>query len=119
MTANAIHLHSSDNICVASEDLQSGDCVMVDEETVTVQQAIKMGHKVAIASVASGEAVRKYGQIIGFATQEIGPGDWVHSHNLVNGDFERDYAKCESIPEAPTPVTDRQFMGYRLSLIHI
>ena len=50
MTANAIHLHSSDNICVASEDLQSGDCVMVDEETVTVQQAIKMGHKVAIAS---------------------------------------------------------------------
>ena len=113
MTANAIHLHSSDNICVASEDLQSGDCVMVDEETVTVQQAIKMGHKVAIASVASGEAVRKYGQIIGFATQEIGPGDWVHSHNLVNGDFERDYAKCESIPEAPTPVTDRQFMGYR------
>ena len=113
MTANAIHLHSSDNICVASEDLQSGDCVMVDEETVTVQQAIKMGHKVAIASVASGEAVRKYGQIIGFATQEIGPGDWVHSHNLVNGDFERDYAKCEGIPAAPTPVTDRQFMGYR------
>ena len=113
MTANAIHLHSSDNICVASEDLQSGDCVIVDEETVTVQQAIKMGHKVAIASVATGEAVRKYGQIIGFATQEIGPGDWVHSHNLVNGDFERDYAKCESIPEAPTPVTDRQFMGYR------
>ena len=39
-----------------------------------------------------GEAVRRYGQIIGFATQPIAPGEWVHTHNMAMGDFARDYA---------------------------
>ena len=40
----------------------------------------------------AGQPVRKFNQIIGFATQPIAVGELVHTHNLVTGDFERDYA---------------------------
>jgi altronate hydrolase len=36
--------------------------------------------------------VRRYNQIIGFASRPIAAGEHVHTHNLAMGDFERDYA---------------------------
>lgn len=48
------------------------------------QQAVR-GH-------APGEEIRRYGQIIGFATAPIAPGEWVHTQNCGMGDFSRDYA---------------------------
>ena len=50
--------------------------------------------------------VRKYDQIIGFASGAIAPGAHVHSHNLAMGDFERGYRigetgqPAELLPEA-------------------
>ena len=49
------------------------------------------GHKMAVAPIAAGAPVLKFGQIIGFATEDIAPGDWVHAHNVVHAEFERDY----------------------------
>ena len=40
------------------------------------------GHKYALRPIAEGEAVVKYGEIIGKATRPIAAGDWVHTHNL-------------------------------------
>jgi altronate hydrolase len=46
-----------------------------------------------VPSIAVGEPVRKYNQVIGFATAPIEPGEHVHVQNLGMGDnFERDYA---------------------------
>jgi altronate hydrolase len=53
---------------------------------------ISAGHKLAIHPIAPGEPIRKFNQIIGFATQPIAVGELVHTHNLITGDFERDYA---------------------------
>src|SRR5438552_1524312 len=36
--------------------------------------------------------MRRYGQIIGFAAQDIEPGQHVHTHNVQMRDFQRDYA---------------------------
>ena len=44
--------------------------------------AVPSGHKVARRAIAQGEFVIKYGEIIGRATQDIAPGEWVHTHNL-------------------------------------
>jgi altronate hydrolase len=52
---------------------------------------IPRGHKMAVAPIAEGEPVRKYGQIIGFASKSIAPGQWVHEHNVAMRDFARDY----------------------------
>jgi altronate hydrolase len=53
---------------------------------------ISAGHKLAIHPIAPGEPIRKFNQIIGFATQPIAVGELVHTHNLITGDFERDFA---------------------------
>ena len=42
--------------------------------------------------IAKGEPVRRYGQIIGFASRPIAPGQHVHVHNCEMGDFAKDYA---------------------------
>ncbi len=55
-------------------------------------QRIPAGHKVAVRPIASGEEIRRYGQIIGFATAPIAPGQHVHEHNCGMGDFAKDYA---------------------------
>ena len=52
------------------------------------------GHKILTRPVAKGEPLRKYNQIIGFATDDLAPGTHVHTHNCVMGDFERAYAFC-------------------------
>jgi altronate hydrolase len=75
---------------------------------------IPSGHKIALRAIAAGEPLRRYGQIIGFATQPIAPGDQVHSHNLAIGDFARDYRFCSDVqPVEYVPEAERRtFMGY-------
>ena len=49
------------------------------------------GHKIATARIEKGAPVRKYGQIIGQATADVQPGEWVHSHNLINGEWKESH----------------------------
>ena len=72
-----------------------------------------MGHKFAVRPIKEGDAVHKYGQIIGFAGRDIAPGEHVHVHNVTAGAFERDYAFCRDCPPPlPPPAEHRTFMGY-------
>lgn len=88
--ARVIRLHPQDDVVVVLDQMMAG--TPVDSEGVTVAGLIPPGHKMATRSIAQGEAVRRYGQIIGFATQPIRPGQHVHTQNLSIGDFARDYA---------------------------
>ena len=85
-----IRLNPLDNVVVARVELIDG--TEIPEEAVTCRSQIPAGHKVATSAIGSGAPIRKYGQIIGFATHEISPGEHVHTHNLAMGDFARDYA---------------------------
>lgn len=88
MPALTIRLNPADNVVVARVDLLPG----AEVEAIAVGGPVPAGHKLATAPIAKGEAVRKYGQILGFATEAIAPGEHVHTHNLAMGDFARDYA---------------------------
>jgi altronate hydrolase len=90
MPTLAIRLNPADNVVVARTDILPG--TVIPGEGVTSRAHVPAGHKVATAVVETGAAVRKYNQIIGFATARIEPGDHVHTHNLAMGDFARDYA---------------------------
>ena len=101
-----IRLSPVDNVVVARADLLPG--TEVPGERVATRGHIPAGHKLATAPVAVGEAVRKYNQIIGFATAAIAPGDHVHTHNVAMGDFARDYAfSADAKPTAFVPEQDR------------
>ncbi len=80
---------------------------------VNPKQRIPAGHKVAVKPIPQGQPIRRYGQIIGFATTNIAPGEHVHTHNTGMGDFARDYAygiDARATDFANTPAT---FMGIR------
>ena len=113
MLSPVILLHPDDNICIAAKTVQVGSKVSFAGQVVTARETIRMGHKMANRAIQTGEPVRKYGQIIGFATESIEPGEAVHSHNLSLGQFERDPAPSSDIPPPPTPILGRTFMGYR------
>jgi altronate hydrolase len=112
-SADAILLHSADNVCVAARFFPCGTEVDAGQHHLVLRDDIRPGHKIALERIEAGQPVRKYGQIIGFATETIEPGQWVHSHNLAAGEFTRDYAYCSAVPPTPQPITDRTFMGYR------
>src|SRR5438309_11058887 len=90
LSHQTLKLGSSDDVVVALKPLAAGQSL--NGLRLTAASSIPAGHKLAIHPIAPGQPVRKFNQIIGFATQPIAIGELVHFHNLVTGDFERDYA---------------------------
>jgi altronate hydrolase len=102
-----IRLHPNDDVLIARAQLVGGAAV----ENITVKGLIPPGHKVATHDIAAGAPVRRYNQIIGFASRPIAAGEHVHTHNLAMGEFERDYAFGADLkPEAPR--REATFMGF-------
>ncbi len=68
----------------------------------------------AVAPIQADEPVRKFGQIIGFASMPIAPGEWVHEHNCTIKEFVRDYRFGEEArPEVIAAVQDQPtFLGF-------
>ena len=76
-----------DNVGIALMDLEGRTVVEVKagERSVTVKltEPITYQHKFSVASIAPGEDIVKYGEVIGKATQQIDPGQHVHIHNMI------------------------------------
>jgi len=89
-----LRLNPADDVVIACRELEAGTNLL--KENVVCRERIPAGHKVATRAVAKNEPVRRYNQIIGFATQAIEPGAHVHVHNLEVRDFTRDYAFGEA-----------------------
>src|SRR6516225_741533 len=108
----AVHLRPEDNIAVAARNLEPGLEIQFNGSHLTPSKRIGLGHKIALRAIKKGEAITKYGQIIGFAGRDIEPGEHVHVHNVSAASFERDYAFCRDCPPPPAPAEPRYFMGY-------
>jgi len=103
-----IRLNPLDDVLIARQALPVG--LELGVEDLTVYDAIPSGHKIAARAIEQGQAVRRYGQIIGFASQPIAAGQHVHVHNLAMGDFSRDYAFSIDA-KGPPVATEATFMG--------
>ena len=83
---DAIMLTDADNVATALRELTRGEeaRVGVGERTflVPVRQGIAFGHKLAVTDIRLGDAIRKYGEVIGRATQDIQSGTHAHVHNV-------------------------------------
>ena len=90
LTQKAVVLRSEDDVAVAKTELQAGTILEDGNQRIEVRQDVKPGHKVARRAVTTGAPVRRYGQVIGFATQDIAVGDHVHTQNLGIGDLSTD-----------------------------
>ena len=83
-----IQLHPEDNVAIAVDDFEAGQSM----SGTSAIERIPAGHKMTLREIPQGEPVRKYNQIIGFASQGIPAGAHVHDHNTEMRAFERDYA---------------------------
>jgi altronate dehydratase len=102
-----------DNVGTALEPLEAGCTIRVASTALTLIDAIPRGHKVALRAIGGGDAVVKYGSVIGTATSAIPAGAHVHTHNLASargrGDLggavgpQSDPAVLARIAEPPDP----------------
>ncbi len=106
-----IRLSPEDGVLIARIGLPPG--VPVADGVAVGARRIPPGHKVAVRPHAVGEPIRRYGQIIGFATEAIAPGDWVHTHNCAMGDFSKDYAWGVDAKPTSLITPAATFMGLR------
>jgi len=108
-------LHPDDNIVIARRPVARGATFRVGDAgpELRAADAVDIGHKIAVRPLGRGTPVRKYGQMIGYTTEDVQPGDWIHSHNLAAGELSLDYAFSSDVPPDPAPITGRTFLGYR------
>ena len=104
-----IRLDRADTVVTATRILALG--TLVDGVLTTAQ--IPSGHKVATIQMALGDPVRKYSQLIGYASCDIMPGDHVHTHNVDFRNTATEYEFSTDLrPMLPAAKQDI-FMGFR------
>ncbi len=88
----AFQIHAADTVATLLADAVAGAPVELRGATVGVVPAVEpiaMGHKIALAAIAAGDPIVKFGIPIGRATEAIRLGGWVHLHNCASGFDER------------------------------
>ncbi len=115
----AVRLRKADDVAIVKDTVMKGTFLQLDDSDrpvqITAHTLIPSGHKIALRALAEGEPVRRYGQVIGFASRAIAPGQHVHTHNLNAQYFIRDYeygVDARPIQYVP-PAERRTFLGYR------
>src|ERR1700760_4019102 len=113
---SVILLNPADNVAVARLSLPAQHDIEVNGVALRSSASIPAGHKVAIRPIAQGEAVYRYGNVIGFATRSITPGEHVHVHNL--GYQEHDLSEVPPdviAPRSSAPSSQATFQGFERS----
>ncbi len=105
---DVVRLDPTDNVVTATKALP----VAATVESFQTTTAIPSGHKVATQAIATGEPVRKYAQLIGYAASDIAPGDHVHTHNVEFRNTDMAYEFATDLRPV-TPATGDTFLGYR------
>jgi altronate hydrolase len=107
--SSTMHLNAIDNVVIARAEIAEG--TKLPDRGVSAVRRIPRGHKMAVAAIALGSPILRYGQVIGFASADIAPGDHVHVHNCEIHDFARDHAF--GVDARPTEYIQPQatFMG--------
>jgi len=105
-----IRLNPADDVVIARVELAAGTRLL-NEGSIEVAAGVPAGHKIAVREVKQGRPVRRYNQIIGFATRDIHAGEHVHIHNLAMGEFQRDYAFCADVKPTESVSKAATFQG--------
>ncbi|WML51365.1 altronate dehydratase family protein [Neobacillus sp. PS3-12] len=109
-----IRINEIDNVVVALQDLAKGQTIQVNGKEVELKDDVKRGHKVAIDEIQENEYVIKYGYPIGHATQPIGAGEHVHTHNTkTNLDGIVDYQFNQKLTSNPFKNENLTFKGFK------
>ena len=103
-----VRLDRADTVVTSTRSLSIGTLV----DGVSTTALIPSGHKVATTQMGLGDPVRKYAQLIGYASSNIMPGDHVHTHNVDFRNTAMEYEFSTDLrPVLPATKQDT-FMGF-------
>lgn len=112
--SSVIVLNSQDNVAIARVALPAGHRFEVRAREVITKDPIPAGHKVATEAIAAGSPVHRYGNVIGFATQDIAPGQHVHVQNLGYKELDpSEVTPGEAPPRSSAKAEKASFLGYK------
>ncbi|MEZ6124234.1 MAG: altronate dehydratase family protein [Planctomycetaceae bacterium] len=113
LTESLLKLHPHDNVAVARVSLAQDAPIFRSSNSAAARAVIPAGHKVAVTDIAAGGPIVKFGQTIGYATNAVSVGDWVHVHNVTATRPEQQYEFSTEIHLPPAPATPLTFEGFR------
>lgn len=110
-----IQINSKDNvkIVVNSEGLEAGAIVSDGFKT---KEYIPQGHKIACKDLRKGEEIIRYGEVIGYAKENIPKGSWINEKNVILPEPPslNDLKFATKVKEL-SPLKGYTFLGYRNS----
>ena len=93
MNINALLMDDRDNVVTCVADVPRGEQVVYQKQgelfSLAAEEDIPYCHKVALADIAKGAEVIKYGESLGRTSEDIPAGHWVSHKNLFS--VPRDY----------------------------
>ena len=110
---NFLMINDNDNVIVALQTIPQGTELTLENGLVVVAgEEIPAGHKMAIADIAEGTPVIKYGYRIGNAKEDIKAGAWIHTHNVKTALGDLLEYTYEPTPVEEVKTEDATFMGF-------
>ncbi|MCF6411330.1 UxaA family hydrolase [Pseudalkalibacillus salsuginis] len=86
MNGQALIMKPIDNVAVALVPLKKESIVALglhgEIVSIELKDDIEFGHKFAVKRIQQGQDVKKYGEVIGVASNDIDIGEHVHIHNV-------------------------------------
>ena len=109
--ATFLRLNEKDNVVIALENFEAGD--IIDELDLTLKSDVPFGHKIATETIARGEPVRRYGQVVALATEDIAIG--VHVHENIKAQDQGSSEDMIGLDARETQFVESPatFMGYK------
>jgi len=106
-----IRLDAADNVVTVTRPLEAGAPL----GAFSTREMIPRGHKVACAVIGTGEPIRKYAQVIGYAARDIQPGEHVHTQNVEFRNTSAEYEFSTDLRPVEMVAAEKRdtFMGYR------
>lgn len=107
-----IKANERDNVAITVDTAKAGDMIMPG---IVASEEIPQGHKIALADIAQGGEIMRYGVVLGYAKKPIAKGSWINEHMLdlpVPPDVDSMRYAVNIQTDLPEP-TVKTFMGYR------
>jgi galactarate dehydratase len=109
-----IRMHEADNVAIVANDGGLAEGTLLPSG-LRLREKVPQAHKVALADLPAGSAVKRYGVTIGYALQDIPAGSWVHERLLRMPEARglADLPMATAARAALPPLEGYTFEGYR------
>nr|WP_321240216.1 galactarate dehydratase [uncultured Tolumonas sp.] len=109
-----IKVHVNDNVAIIvnNHGLPEGTRFACG---LTLVEHVPQGHKVALQAIAQNDAIIRYGEIIGYATEDLKQGSWISEHQveLPQAPALETLPLATKVPVPLPPLEGYTFEGYR------